>query len=43
MSRRILLLPGDGIGPEVIEQARRVLLATAEVFDLDLILSLIHI
>jgi len=27
---RIVLLPGDGIGPEVIEQARRVLEATAE-------------
>lgn len=26
---RILLLPGDGIGPEVVEQARRVLEATA--------------
>ena len=37
MSHRILLLPGDGIGPEVVEQARRVLVATAEVFDLDLI------
>ena len=37
MSYRILLLPGDGIGPEVVEQARRVLVATAEVFDLDLI------
>ena len=37
MSHRILLLPGDGIGPEVVEQARRVLVATAEVFDLDLV------
>ena len=37
MSYRILLLPGDGIGPEVVEQARRVLVATAEVFDLDLL------
>ena len=37
MSHRILLLPGDGIGPEVVEQARRVLVATAEVFDLELI------
>ena len=36
MSHRILLLPGDGIGPEVVEQARRVLVATAGVFDLDL-------
>jgi 3-isopropylmalate dehydrogenase len=37
MSHRILLLPGDGIGPEVVEQARRVLVATAGLFDLDLI------
>ena len=37
MSHRILLLPGDGIGPEVVEQARRVLVATAGVFDLDLL------
>ena len=37
MSHRILLLPGDGIGPEVVEQARRVLVATAEAFDLVLI------
>ncbi len=37
MSHRILLLPGDGIGPEVVEQARRVLVATAGAFDLDLI------
>ena len=37
MSHRILLLPGDGIGPEVVEQARRVLVATAAVYDLDLV------
>ena len=37
MSHRVLLLPGDGIGPEVVEQARRVLVATAGVFDLDLV------
>ena len=37
MSHRILLLPGDGIGPEVVEQARRVLVATAGIFDLDLV------
>ena len=37
MPHRILLLPGDGIGPEVVEQARRVLVATAGVFDLDLV------
>ncbi len=37
MAHRVLLLPGDGIGPEVVEQAKRVLDATASVFDLDLI------
>lgn len=37
MSRRILLLPGDGIGPEVVEQAQRVLMASAAVFELDLV------
>ena len=36
MSHHILLLPGDGIGPEVVEQAKRVLVATAGVFELDL-------
>ena len=30
MADRILLLPGDGIGPEVTEQARRALVAAAE-------------
>ena len=40
MSHRILLLPGDGIGPEVVEQAKRVLVATAGVFDLDLVFDL---
>lgn len=29
MAKQLLLLPGDGIGPEVIEQARQVLLAVA--------------
>ena len=33
---RILLLPGDGIGPEVVSQARRVLEATARLFDIKL-------
>lgn len=32
MKAEIVLLPGDGIGPEVIEQARRVLEHIAEVF-----------
>ena len=33
---RLLVLPGDGIGPEVTEQARRVLEAVAPRFGLDL-------
>ncbi len=33
---RILLLPGDGIGPEVTGEARRVLEAAAARFDLAL-------
>ena len=37
MPRRILLLPGDGIGPEVVEQAQRVLIAAASVFNLSLV------
>ena len=36
MSQRILLLPGDGIGPEVITQARRVLEAAASQAGLEL-------
>jgi len=31
---RIAVLPGDGIGPEVMEQALKVLSATAEKFNL---------
>ncbi len=33
---RILVLPGDGIGPEVVEQAKLVLEASAEQFGFDL-------
>jgi 3-isopropylmalate dehydrogenase len=33
---RILLLPGDGIGPEVVAEARRVLEAVSDRFDLKL-------
>ncbi len=33
---RILLLPGDGIGPEVVREARRVLDVVSEKFDLKL-------
>jgi len=36
MSHSILLLPGDGIGPEVVAQARRVLVRTGEQFGLSL-------
>jgi len=35
MSQSILLLPGDGIGPEVVAQAERVLQVVAERFNLD--------
>ena len=35
MSHSILLLPGDGIGPEVVTQARRVLLRIGEKFGKD--------
>ena len=35
--RRILLLPGDGIGPEVVAQAERVLAAADQRFSLDLL------
>ncbi len=34
MSHQVLLLPGDGIGPEVVAQARRVLDAVAARFEL---------
>jgi len=33
---RIVLLPGDGIGPEVVAQARRVLEAVADAQGLEL-------
>lgn len=36
MSRKILVLPGDGIGPEIITQAERVLNAVNDRFQLDL-------
>jgi isocitrate dehydrogenase (NAD+) len=35
MAHRVTLIPGDGIGPEVIEAARRVLEATGVEFDWD--------
>ncbi len=36
MKARIILLPGDGIGPEIVDQARRVLERVAELFDHEL-------
>ena len=36
MSQQILLLPGDGIGPEVVCEARRVLETVGDQFSLDL-------
>lgn len=35
MSKRILILPGDYIGPEIVTQARRVLERSMELFGLD--------
>ena len=35
MTHRVTLIPGDGIGPEVIEATRRVLEATGVAFDWD--------
>ncbi|RMD73815.1 MAG: 3-isopropylmalate dehydrogenase, partial [Bacteroidetes bacterium] len=32
-TRHIVLLPGDGIGPEVVAEARKVLEAVADAFD----------
>ena len=39
MTARILLLPGDGVGAEVVSAARRVLERTSEIFDLELVFS----
>ena len=39
MSSQILLLPGDGIGPEVVREARRVLEAVDDQFSLELSFS----
>lgn len=36
MKKSVLLLPGDGIGPEIVEQAERVLHRVNDKFDLDL-------
>lgn len=37
MSRKILILPGDGVGPEIVREARRVLEAVNKSFGLDLV------
>jgi 3-isopropylmalate dehydrogenase len=39
MSKKILILPGDGIGPEIVSQAERVLNVVDERFDLGLTLD----
>lgn len=36
MSKKVMILPGDGIGPEIVEQARRVLSAVNDRFALSL-------
>lgn len=38
-SYRIALLPGDGVGPEIVEQGRKVLLAAAQRFGFELALE----
>ena len=35
VNKNILFLPGDGIGPEVCEEAKKVLLSVNELFGLD--------
>lgn len=39
MSKHVLLLPGDGIGPEIVNEAEKVLRALIEKFGLDLTLE----
>ncbi len=39
MTKKILVLPGDGIGPEIIAEAEKVLLALRDRFDLDIVLE----
>ena len=39
VNKNILFLPGDGIGPEVCEEAKKVLLSVTELFGLDLKVS----
>ena len=39
MTRNVLLLPGDGIGPEVVSEAKRVLEAVNKQFSLELVFT----
>lgn len=39
VTRSVLLLPGDGIGPEVVSEARRVLESVSEQFALELVFT----
>lgn len=39
MTKKILVLPGDGIGPEIIAEAEKVLLALRDRFDQDIVLE----
>ncbi len=39
MSHKVLILPGDYIGPEIVEQARQVLLRTIDMFELSIALE----
>ena len=39
MSKNILILPGDGIGPEIVTEAVKVLNTVNELFDLNLTLT----
>ena len=43
MKARIVLLPGDGVGPEVLNESRRVLERIAEIQDHDFELTEAHI
>jgi len=39
MTRRVLLLPGDGIGPDIVAEARKLLTSLADDYGLDVILD----
>ena len=36
MTKKVLILPGDGIGPEIVTEAEKVLVAVSEKFNLDI-------